>query len=173
MGMTRVFYMVKKNQLTSEKICEKLSEASASNAPAYTVFFQQSKDWFSVFNEWYCEGQCNADWQLMESLEKRFGSPVIALSTFDSDMAFVSVCENGKQCCYANADEAMLEDFGLTEYRTTVPAELEKYTDRTKLQELWNRKYLFEEDRLQDLAQLLNADLVFDENDVEEDMERI
>lgn len=173
MGMTRVFYMVKKNQLTPEKIRGRLSEASASDTMAYTIFFQETKDWFSVFSEWICEGQYEADLRLMDSLEKLFGSPVIALATFDSDIAFVSVCENGKLCRYVRANETLLEEYGFEEYESAVPAELEKYVGGKELQELWERKYVFEEDRLQDLAQMLNAFLVFDDNDVEEGVEII
>lgn len=175
MGMTRVFYMVKKGQLTSAIIRERLSKASlsASSAPAYTVFFSETKDWFSVFDEWLCEGTYYADPQLMDSLGKLFDSPVLALSTFDSDMAFVSIWENGKIYRYVCAHESMLEEFGLTEYETMAPAKLEKYVSGKELRELWNHRYVLAEERLQDLAQLLNAFLVFDENDVEDGVEII
>lgn len=50
MGMTRVFYMVKKNQLTSEKICERMSEVS--DPLYYTVFCQKTIDWCPAFDEY-------------------------------------------------------------------------------------------------------------------------
>lgn len=173
MGMTRVFYMVKKNQLTSEKIHEKLSGASVSGKLSYTVFYQETIEWLPVLDEWYCEGRYNADKEFMVSLEELFGSHVIALSTFDSDVAFVSICENGKLNCYTSADEDMLEEFGFEEYEPVVPVKLEKYVDGKELQKIWSEHYTFAEDRLQDIAQLLNTFLVFDENDLEEDIEII
>lgn len=154
-------------------IRKKLSEVSASGISSYTIFYQDTKDWFSVFNEWDCGGRYDADLQLMDSLGKIFGSSVIALATIDSDVALVSVLENGRACQYVCADESMREEFDLEEYEPAIPAELEKYVDRKELQELWSRKYVFEEDRLRDLAQLLNAFLIFDENDLEDGVEII
>ena len=173
MGMTKVFYMVKKNQLTSEKIREKLLGASALGNLSYTVFYQETKDWLAVFEEWYCEGQYNADKEFMVSLEELFGSPVIALSTFDSDVAFVSICENRELHRYVWADEYILEEFGFEEYEPLIPTELENYVDGNELRKIWSEKYVFAEDLLREMAQLLNAFLVFDQNDVEEDIEVI
>lgn len=171
MGMTRVFYIVKKNQLTPEKIREKMSEAS--DYPYYTVFYQKTMDWLPVFDEYYCEGQYNADQEFMESLEELFGSPVIALSTFDSDAAFVSVYENGELHRYVRASKSILEEFGFEEYEPVIPTKLENYVDGKELQKIWDQKYVFAEDLLRDLAQLLNTFLIFDENDAEEDVETI
>ncbi len=173
MGMTRVFYMVKKNQLTSEIIHEKLSGASVSGKLSYTVFYQATIDWLPVFDKWYCEGRYDADKEFMVSLEELFDSPVIALSTFDSDVAFASICANGKLHCYTCADKDMLEEFGFEEYEPVVPVELEKYVDWKELQKIWEGHYTFAEDQLQNIAQLLNTFLVFDENDLEEDIETI
>ena len=171
MGMTRVFYIVKKNQLTSEKIREKMLEAS--DYPCYTVFYQETIDWLPVFDEYYCEGQYNADQEFMESLEGAFDSPVIALSTFDSDVAFVSICENGELHRYVKASKCILEEFGFEEYEPVIPTKLEKYVDGKVLQKMWGERYIFAEELLQNLAQLLNTFLVFDENDVGEDIEMI
>lgn len=173
MGMTKVFYIVKKNQLTSEKIREKLSAASALDDLYYTVFYQETKDWFPVFDEYCCEGRYNADEAFMVSLEKTFGSTVIALSTFDSDAAFFSICENGVLHRYVWADEGMLEEFGFEEYVPAIPTELESYVEGEALQKIWGEHYVLAEDFLRDIAQLLNAFLVFDENDVEDDIEII
>ena len=171
MGMTRVFYMVKKNQLTSEKIRKMMSEASDN--PYYTVFYQDTIDWLPVFDEFYCEGQYHADREFMESLEAAFGSPVIALSTFDSDVAFVSVCKSGELHRYVQASMSLLEEFGFEEYEPAIPAKLEDYVDGEALQEIWNKKYVLAEERLEDLTQLLNTFLVFEENFVDEDVEMI
>ena len=173
MGMTKVFYIVKKNQLTSEKIREKLSDASALDDLYYTVFYQETKDWFSVFDEYCCEGRYNADEAFMVSLEKTFGSTVIALSTFDSDAAFFSICENGVLHRYVWADKGMLEEFGFEEYVPAIPTELESYVEGEALQKIRGEHYVLAEDFLRDIAQLLNAFLVFDENDVEDDIEII
>lgn len=173
MGMTKVFYIVKKNQFTSEKIREKLSKASALDDLYYTVFYQETKDWFQVFDEYCCEGRYNADEAFMVSLEKTFGSMVIALSTFDSDAAFFSICENGELHRYVWADKLMLEEFGFEEYEPAMPTELENYVDGKALQKIWDAHYVLAEDFLRDIAQLLNAFLIFDENDVEEETEII
>ena len=173
MGMTKVFYIVKKNQLTSEKIHEKLLGASASAYQSYTVFYQETIDWLPVFDPDYCEGQYNADEDFMISLEDLFGSPVIALATFDSDVAFVTICENGALHRYIYADEVTLEEFGFEEYTPIIPVELEKYVDGKELQRIWGEKYVFAEDVLQNIAQLLNTFLIFDENDIEEGIEVI
>lgn len=61
-------------------IRKKLSEVSASGISAYTIFYQDTKDWFSVFNEWDCGGRYDADLQLMDSLGKIFGSSVTELA---------------------------------------------------------------------------------------------
>ena len=173
MGMTKVFYMVKKNQLTSEKIREKLHGASALGVPSYTVFYQETIDWLPVFAPYYCEGQYNADEEFIVSLEDLFGSPVIALAVFDSDVAFVSICKNGGIQRYIYADEATLEEFGFEEYTPAIPAELENYVDGKKLRRIWSEKYVFAEDCLQNIAQLLNTFLVSDENDIGKDVEVI
>ena len=173
MGMTKVFYIVKKNQLTSEKIHEKLLGASVLGDPSYTVFYQETIDWLPVFDPYYCEGQYNADEEFMVSLEDLFGSPVIALATFDSDVAFVSICENGDLHRYIYADEVTLEEFGFEEYEPVIPTELEKYVDGKELQRIWSEKYVPAEDVLQNIAQLLNTFLVSDENDIGEDVEVI
>lgn len=173
MGMTKVFYLVKKNQLTSEKIREKLSHTSTVDDLYYTVFYQEAKDWFLVFDEYYCEGQYNADEAFMASLEKTFGSTVIALSTFDSDAAFFNICENGELYRYIRARDYMLEEFGFEEYEPAIPIELESYVDGGALQKIWDTHYVFAEDFLQDIAQLLNAFLIFDKNDIEEDIDII
>lgn len=173
MGMTKVFYIMEKKRLTSKQIREKLSRASAPEDLYYTVFYQETKDWFSVFDEYYCDGRYNADEAFMVSLEKTFGSTVIALSTFDSDAAFFYICENGELHRYVWADEGMQEEFGFEEYEPVIPTELESYVDREALQKIWDEHYVFAEDFLQDIAQLLNAFLICDENDAEEDMEVI
>lgn len=173
MGMTKVFYMVKKNQLTSEKIREKLLGVSVLGVPSYTVFYQETIDWLPVFDPYYCEGQYNADEGFMVSLEDLFGSPVIAMAVFDSDVAFVSICENGDIHRYIYADEVTLEEFGFEEYAPAVPVELEKYVDGKELQRIWSEKYVFAEDVLQNIAQLLNTFLVFYKDDIEEDIEII
>lgn len=183
MGMTKVFYMVKKNQLTSEKIHEKMLGASALGVPSYTVFYKETIDWLPVFDPYHCEGQYNADEEFMVSLEDSFGSPVIALAVFDSDVAFVSICENGGIHRYIYADEATLEEFGFEEYAHVIPVELENYVDGKELQRIWSEKYVFAEDLLQNMARLLNTFLVitqllntfltFDEDDIGEDTEII
>ena len=173
MGMTKVFYIVKKNQLTSEEIHEKLLGASALSDQSFTVFYQETIDWLPVFDPYYCEGQYNADEEFMVSLEDLFGSPVIALAAFDSDVAFVSICENGDMHRYIHADEVTLEEFGFEEYAPIVPAELEKYVDGKELKRIWDDKYVFAEDLLQNITQLLNTFLVFYEDDIGEDVEII
>ena len=109
----------------------------------------------------------------MVLLEEMFGSPVIALAVFDSDAAFVSVYANGELYRYVHADEFMLEEFEFEEYEPTIPAELISYVDKEELQKIWSGDYIFAEDLLQDIAKLLNTFLVFDENEVEEDVEII
>lgn len=171
MGMTRVFYFVKKNELTAEQIREKLLNASALAYPSYTVFYKDTVDWLPVFDANYCEGQYNVDEGFLTSLEETFGSPVIAFSTFDSDVAFVSIYENGELHRYIHADEFMLEEFGFEEYEPAIPAELVSYVDEKELQKMWNEEHVFAEDLIQDIARLLNTFLVFDENDIEEGIE--
>ena len=90
--------------------------ASASAYQFYTVIYQETIDWLPVFDPDYCEGQYNADEEFMISLEDLFDSPVIALATFDRDVAFVSICENGVLHRYIYADEVTLEEFGFEEY---------------------------------------------------------
>lgn len=173
MGMTRVFYFVKKNQLTQENIREKLKGTTVLGAQSFSVFYQTNKDWLPVFDAYYCEGQYNADKEFMVSLEELFGAPVIALATFDSDVAFVSIYERGELHCYVHADEFMLEEFGFEEYESMIPTELKNYVDGEELQKIWDGEYIFAEDLLQDIANLLNTFLVFDENEAEEDVEVI
>ena len=72
-----------------------------------------------------------------------------------------------------NADEVTLEEFGFEEYTPVIPVELEKYVDGKALQRIWSEKYVFAEDVLQNIAQLLNTFLIFDENDIEEGIEVI
>lgn len=173
MGMTRVFYFVKKNQLTPEIIHEKLKGAFVLGNQSLAVFYQTNKDWLPVFDAYYCEGQYNANKEFMVSLEELFGSPVIALAVFDSDVAFVSIYESGELHCYVHADEFMLEEFGFEEYEPTIPVELRNYVDDEELQKIWDGEYIFAEDLLQEIARLLNTFLVFDENEAEEDVEVI
>ena len=174
MGMTRVFYFVKKNELTAKQIREKLRSASALAYPSYSVFYKDTLDWLPVFDTNYCEGRYNADEGFLTSLEETFGSPVIALSSFDSDAVFVSIYENGELHRYIHADEFMLEEFGFEEYEPAIPAELESYVNAEELRKLWNEEHFFDaEDFIQDLVRLLNTFLAFDEDDAEEDVEII
>lgn len=173
MGMTKVFYIVKRNQLTAEQIRERMSDVSALEGFYYTAFYQETKDWFSVFDEYYCEGQYAADEEFMASLEKTFASTVIALATFDSDAAFFYICENQEMHRYVRAYESMLEEFGFEEYEPAIPTELENYVDKEVLQKIWDGHYVSAEDFLQDIAQQLNAFLIFHRDYVEEGVEII
>ena len=176
MGMTRTFYLVKKNGLTLEDAENRMSKLVQMDRKSYTMFYSEKWDWISIFGTWLCEGAYNADDDFLRSLEETFGGDVIALSVFYRDVALVAMCRESTIYRYVNADAFMLEEFGFEEYEPSFPEGLERYgIPQEQLKALWQEKekFTFAEELLQELADLLHAKLVFSEDDEPEDAERI
>ena len=176
MGMTKVFYLVKKNELTLEDAESRMSKLAQMERQSYTMFYGEKWDWISVFETWLCEGAYNTDDDFLHSLEENFSGDAIALSVFDSDVAFVAMCQEGRIYRHVNADAFMLEEFGFEDYEPSYPEGLERYgIPQEQLKALWQEKekFTFAEELLQKLADLLHAKLVFGEDDELEDAERI
>ena len=101
MGMTKVFYLVKKNELTLEDAESRMSKLAQMERQSYTMFYGEKWDWISVFETWLCEGAYNADDDFLHSLEENFSGDAIALSVFDSDVAFVALWQEKEKFTFA------------------------------------------------------------------------
>lgn len=171
MGLTKTFYLIKKDDCTAKEIEQKVTSLSAC-----TVYFKPDLKWLPIYCERFCDGCDHADEDFMGKLQEVFEKPIIAFSVFDSDFSSAAIYRDGEISRYACTAGEMVEEFMETdEYSEELPDFLCDYgIEYERLKEIWeDDEVIFEEDRLEELAKLLGVVLIGDDDDEGEDILRI
>lgn len=166
MGLTRTFYIVRKGKLTVKDFNKMKKVFSEVCGDSCTIYYGETLDWIPLFATSICEGTYYIDDSKLAVMEEISGSPVMACSVFDSDVALIHFCRTGEISHHIYADEAALEEFGFEEYSTEPPGFLCDYgVDRKKLIEIWKEENIFAEECLYQIAKLMKTILVFDHDE--------
>ena len=175
MGMTRVFFLIKKNNLTNadfHRIGKALAEVFGET---FSIYNGPVLKLVPVFAAGLCEGAYWVEDDVLKEMERLSGNPVMAFSVFDSDVAFAYSCENGEVGRYVKPDEGMLEEYGFEEYSTELPEFLCNYgISREELEEIWGEDSdVFAEESFFRIEEQLGTIFVFGEDEEYEGLEGI
>lgn len=152
---------------------------TADRAPEILAFREDAR-WLLYFESWRCEN-CNCSSKDLKELSQRFDTPILAFAIFDSDVLFLSYCDDAKQVFYdyikPNFPE-MLEEFDDHDYQTGLPIFLLSLAGKDnaqqsetiqQLKDIWDEEDLiFADDRMHNLLQFLDAQVIYDEEEIPE-----
>lgn len=134
------------------------------------LYYSPSASFLPLFSTQLCEGSVLGI-QDARNLSSMLNVPVLVLSTYDGDILYVSYVNTDTNACYAHARVQYEEDIEqmLTEESPDVPVfllELFPSVQQEQLVEIWESEEIdFSEDRLEELANLLQLDLPREQND--------
>ena len=158
-----------------------LEQSFQSSAEHAVIGFAPSAKMLPFFNVNICEGY-TASSKDTAALSEQFGTPVLALSVFDSDIMFVSYSDASSDVGYDYAKPNIEDLEGFEEYDTDVYSTgfpeflltMCSEAEHQKLREIWeSEEYLFAEDRLYDICQLIGGSIIYDEDDMPDGFEWI
>lgn len=145
--------------------------AEALSRPNRTVIaYKESAVWLPFFEENLCEGYI-ASSRDAERLSEIFEVPVMAFAVFDSDVFFVSYGDAANQitCNYAKPNSEGFDEFDTELYSTAFPEFLLEFCSRDELKTVWDRPdETFADDRMGEIAQLLQMELMYDSSHIPE-----
>ena len=148
--------------LTSDGL---LSE-QLSSGPKAALALRPGLTWLSFFTEHLCDGNIVDSNDQLNAVSQAFHAPVLSFSAFDGDALFLSYCDAQNQVSYdyikPNFDD--FEEYDPEVYTSGFPDFLPALfgpEKREALMAVWNDdSFVFAEDRMEQLAQLLGLDLV-------------
>ena len=144
------------------------------------VAYREDVRLFPCFDIGICEGY-TASSRDDAKLSQRFGVPVLSFAVMDSDVLFASYSDEEKglefDCARANIPGMEDELYDTDVYRSDFPSFLLEYCDEAdwdKLRGIWESKdYVFAEEKLEDIGELIGVELMYDYDDIPEGYEAL
>lgn len=127
--------------------------------PSPMIGYCENAPWLPFFDVAKCEGY-NASSKDARRLSKAFGTPVLAISIFDSDILLVSYSDAAKKIDYDYAKPNIegMEEYDTGLFQTEFPQFLVDFCpdgSEEKLKEIWNGDEVFADDRMYKLGEVL------------------
>lgn len=156
-----------------------LAAAMGGGDAVPVLAYKEDARFFPYFERNSCEGY-TASSRDNEMLAQQFGAPALSFSVVDSDALLVSYSDPQKgvqkNCARAGSPEVAEELYDTEVYRAEFPDFLLAYcdeADRERLREIWESRYVFEEDRMTDIGDLIGAAFLYDEEEMPEGYEAL
>jgi hypothetical protein len=167
---------VKKETLaTSMHFDNIFGQRARENRPV--IAYRKTERWFPLFEEHLCEGN-NASDSDLRWLNSIFDAPVLAFSTFDSDVLFISYIDDNKRVSnHAKTNYIEFEEYDAEYYSKDFPVFLFDFcgeSEQNNLRDIWeSESYDFADDRMYDMCVLLNIATLYSSNEIPEGYQAI